>query len=150
MQICSILRFCWSILVKCCVHLLMSSSKTQMLLLQRRMYMYPTKLPVLLQIHSQTFMSKAKPMDNGVQQPCRNTQCIQRDMNRILNIESSHTELIRQMYQTVLEHFDLGTCLPLQCDKTIVQMCIHRSLHGMSCSVHNKSKSLELWHITLH
>ena len=35
MQICSILCFSWSILVKCCVHLRMSSSKTQMLLLQK-------------------------------------------------------------------------------------------------------------------
>ena len=34
MQICSILRFSWSILEKCCVHLRMSSSKTQMLLLE--------------------------------------------------------------------------------------------------------------------
>ena len=32
MQICSILHFSWSILVKCCVHLAMSSRKTQMLL----------------------------------------------------------------------------------------------------------------------
>ena len=35
MQICSILRFSWSILVKCCVHLRMNSSKTQMLLLEK-------------------------------------------------------------------------------------------------------------------
>ena len=34
MQICSILSVSWSILVKCCVHLRMSSSKTQMLLLE--------------------------------------------------------------------------------------------------------------------
>ena len=33
-QVCSILRFSWSILVKSCVHLLTSSSKTQMLLLE--------------------------------------------------------------------------------------------------------------------
>ena len=32
MQICSILHFSWSILVKCCVHLAMSSRKNQMLL----------------------------------------------------------------------------------------------------------------------
>ena len=37
MQICSILRFSWLILVKCCVHLRMSSSKTQMILLERTM-----------------------------------------------------------------------------------------------------------------
>ena len=35
MQICSILRFSWSILKKCCAHLRMSSSKTQMLFLER-------------------------------------------------------------------------------------------------------------------
>ena len=35
MQICSILCFSWSILVKCCVHLQMSSSKTQMLPLEK-------------------------------------------------------------------------------------------------------------------
>ena len=34
-QICSILRFSWSILAKCCAHLRTSSSKTQMLLLER-------------------------------------------------------------------------------------------------------------------
>ena len=38
MQICSILRFSWSILVKCCVHLRMSSSKTQMLLLEKTIF----------------------------------------------------------------------------------------------------------------
>ena len=37
MQICSILRFSWSILEKCCVHLQMSSSKTQMLLYSTNM-----------------------------------------------------------------------------------------------------------------
>ena len=35
MQICSILCFSWSILVKCCVHLRISSSKTHMLLLEK-------------------------------------------------------------------------------------------------------------------
>ena len=35
MQICSILRFSWSILAKCCAHLRTSSSKTQVLLLER-------------------------------------------------------------------------------------------------------------------
>ena len=38
MQICSILRFSWSILVKCCVHLRMSFSKTQMLLLEKTIF----------------------------------------------------------------------------------------------------------------
>ena len=38
MQICSILRFSWSILVKCCVHLQMSSRKTQMPLLEKTIY----------------------------------------------------------------------------------------------------------------
>ena len=38
MQICSILHFSWSILVKCCVHLRTSSSNTQMLLLEKYMY----------------------------------------------------------------------------------------------------------------
>ena len=38
MQICSILRFSWSILVKCCVHLRMSSSKTQMLPLEKTIF----------------------------------------------------------------------------------------------------------------
>ena len=38
MQICSILHFSWSILVKCCVHLRMSSSKTQMLLLEKTIF----------------------------------------------------------------------------------------------------------------
>ena len=38
MQICSILRFSWSILVKCCVHLRLSSSKTQMLLLEKTIF----------------------------------------------------------------------------------------------------------------
>ena len=38
MQICSILRFSWSILEKCCVHLRMSSSKTQMLLLEKTIF----------------------------------------------------------------------------------------------------------------
>ena len=49
MQICLILRFSWSILVKCCVHLQMSSSKTQMLL--SREYYIPQILTVLLEIH---------------------------------------------------------------------------------------------------
>ena len=34
----SILRFSWSILEKCCVHLRMSSSKTQMLLLEKTIF----------------------------------------------------------------------------------------------------------------
>ena len=38
MQICSILRFSWSILEKCCVHLRMSSSKTQVLLLEKTIF----------------------------------------------------------------------------------------------------------------
>ena len=38
MQICSTLCFFWSILVKCCVHLQRSSSKTQMLLLERNIF----------------------------------------------------------------------------------------------------------------
>ena len=38
MQICSILRFSWSNLEKCCVHLRMSSSKTQMLLLEKTIF----------------------------------------------------------------------------------------------------------------
>ena len=38
MQICSILHFFWSILEKCCVHLRMSSSKTQMLLLEKTIF----------------------------------------------------------------------------------------------------------------
>ena len=38
MQICLILRFSWSILVKCCVHLWTSSSKTQMLLLEKNIF----------------------------------------------------------------------------------------------------------------
>ena len=38
MQICSILRFSWSILVKCCVHLRMSSSETQMLPLEKTIF----------------------------------------------------------------------------------------------------------------
>ena len=38
MQIWSILRFSWSILVKCCVHLRTTSSKTQMLLLQKNIF----------------------------------------------------------------------------------------------------------------
>ena len=38
MQICSILHFSWSILVKCCVHLQMSSSETQMLLLEKTIF----------------------------------------------------------------------------------------------------------------
>ena len=38
MQICSILRFSWSILEKCCVHRRMSSSKTQMLLLEKTIF----------------------------------------------------------------------------------------------------------------
>ena len=38
MQICSILRFSWLILVKCCVYLLTSSSKTQRLLLEKTIF----------------------------------------------------------------------------------------------------------------
>ena len=38
MQICSILRFSWSILVKCCVHLQRSSSKTLRLPLERNIF----------------------------------------------------------------------------------------------------------------
>ena len=37
-QICPILRVFWSILVKCCVHLPTSSSKTQMLLLENSIF----------------------------------------------------------------------------------------------------------------
>ena len=38
LQICSILRFSWSILVKCCVHLQRSSSKTLRLLLEKNIF----------------------------------------------------------------------------------------------------------------
>ena len=38
MQICSILCFSWSVLEKCCVHLQISSSKTQMLLLEETIF----------------------------------------------------------------------------------------------------------------
>ena len=38
MQIYSILRFSWSILVKCCVHLRTSSSKTQMLVVEKTIF----------------------------------------------------------------------------------------------------------------
>ena len=38
MQICPILRVFWSILVKCCVHLPTSSSKTQMLPLEKTIF----------------------------------------------------------------------------------------------------------------
>ena len=38
MQICSILRFSWSILVKCCVHLRTSTGKTQMLILEKTIF----------------------------------------------------------------------------------------------------------------
>ena len=38
MQICLILHFSWSILVKFCVHLQTSSSKTQMLLLEKNVF----------------------------------------------------------------------------------------------------------------
>ena len=50
MQICSILRFSWSILGKCCVHRRMSSSKTQMLLKSREDYI-PEIMAALLEIH---------------------------------------------------------------------------------------------------
>ena len=40
MQICSILRFSWSILVKCCVHLRTSSSNIQMLGILLEKYIY--------------------------------------------------------------------------------------------------------------
>ena len=49
MQICSIFRFSWSILVKCCVHLQMSSRKTQMPLLEKTNYI-PQILTALLEI----------------------------------------------------------------------------------------------------
>ena len=48
-----------------------------------------------------THMSKAKPMDDGAY----------KDAGIEAFIESSHTEQMLQMYQTVLQHFDLGTCL---------------------------------------
>ena len=38
MQICSILRFSWSILVKCCVHMRISSSTKLKCFFQRRLY----------------------------------------------------------------------------------------------------------------
>ena len=38
MQICSILCFFWSILVKACVHLLMNSSKFQMVFLEKNTF----------------------------------------------------------------------------------------------------------------
>ena len=38
MQIYSILRFSWSILVKCCVHLRTNSSKTQMPVLEKTIF----------------------------------------------------------------------------------------------------------------
>ena len=50
MQICSILRFSWSIFAKCCVHLRMNSSKPQMLLKSREAYI-PQTLAALLEIH---------------------------------------------------------------------------------------------------
>ena len=48
MQICSILCFSWSILVKCCVPLCVSASKTQMLLEKT---IFHKILAVLLEIH---------------------------------------------------------------------------------------------------
>ena len=48
-------------------------------------------------------MSKAKPMDDGAY----------KDAGIEAFIESSHTKRMLQMYQTVLQHFDLGTCLPV-------------------------------------
>ena len=50
MQLCSIFCFFWSILAKCCVHLRISSSKTQMLLKSREDYI-PQILAALLEIH---------------------------------------------------------------------------------------------------
>ena len=38
MQVCSILRYAWLILVKCCVHLRTSSIETQMLLLEKTVF----------------------------------------------------------------------------------------------------------------
>ena len=49
MEICLILRFSWSILEKCGVHLRMSSSKTQMLFLEKTIF--HKILTVLLEIH---------------------------------------------------------------------------------------------------
>ena len=51
MQLCSILLFSWSIWENCYVRLRMSSSKTQMLLLEKTIYS-PQILTVLLEIHS--------------------------------------------------------------------------------------------------
>ena len=47
-QICPILSVFWSILVECCVHLPTSSSKTQILLLEKTIF--PQTLTVLLEI----------------------------------------------------------------------------------------------------
>ena len=47
MQICSILHFSWSILVKCCVHLTMSSNKSQMLLEKTGIHNYSFFLRVV-------------------------------------------------------------------------------------------------------
>ena len=54
MQICSILHFSWSILVKCCVHLQMSSNKTQCFF-WRRIHVYSTSIDCLVIDSSRLF-----------------------------------------------------------------------------------------------
>ena len=53
-----------------------------------------------------------------------------------------------QTNETVLQNFDLGSCLYL-CS-SIKLLHIYGLLHGMGCSNHNSNNSLWLWHIILH
>ena len=53
-----------------------------------------------------------------------------------------------QTNETVLQNFDLGSCLYL-CS-SIKLLHIYGLLHGTGCSNHNSNNSLWLWHIILH
>jgi len=53
-------------------------------------------------------------------------------------IESSHTEQMLQMYQTVLQHFDLGTCLY---HRTTIKQRYHTIVYSWLFSWHKLLRS---------
>ena len=66
MQISSILHFSWSILVKCCVHLRTSSSKTLMLLVEKNIFYKYWLFCYRFIARRNTCTSKAKPMGDCI------------------------------------------------------------------------------------
>ena len=137
--------FLLSILVKCCVHLQTSSSKTQMLLLEKNIIIYhiecfaiDSQLDICLKLSQWAMLYNSIARTHGAY----NETWIE------VFIECCHTWRILQTYQTGLQQIYFGTCL-YHCS-SIKLLYIHGLLHGTSCFTHNNNNFLGLWHITLY